>query len=146
MGEFWVDVFTFPTVRLVCVDLRAGEVDLLIPATVVRVSYGNVSGPNWREVLCHTIVIVNVGKTVVLSSVSAERLLRSLVCLVEGSVGGWFFVLKAHLIEMLKRRFETFASASNPSDYVLHCIILYSSRRNVCFSNRTIDVHTRVCN
>lgn len=116
------------------------------PATVVRESYRDVPGPNWREVLCHTIVIVDVGRTVVLGSASAERLVRSLVFLFEGFVGGWFFVLKAHLIEVLKRRSETFASASNTSDYVLHCIILYSSRRNVCFSNRTIDVHTRVCN
>lgn len=131
---------------MACVDLRAGEVDLSTPATVVRESYRDVPGPNWREVLCHTIVIVDVGRTVVLGSASAERLVRSLVFLFEGFVGEWFFVLKAHLIEVLKRRSETFASASNTSDYVLHCIILYSSRRNVCFSNRTIDVHTRVCN
>lgn len=35
-------------------------------------------------------------------------------------------MLKAHLIEMLKNQFETFASVSEPSDDVIHRIILYS--------------------
>lgn len=66
MSEIWVDVFTFPTVRFACVDLQAREVGLLKLAAVVRESYGDVSGPNWREVLCYTIVIADVGRTDVL--------------------------------------------------------------------------------